>query len=280
MSLKQPFKLFAKPKLESSSLIVAWNQDVGKIGSNVADYLNKKLKSRKLAEINPEGFFPLGGVSVEDDVAQFPEGKFYLCWERSLVIFKSDIPRYDWYEFLSLALDIAEKYCKVKEIYTIGGMVSPGAHTTPRVLLSVVNSAASTEMKKILSHHDIVSDMDYETSDDQRPTFSSFLLWAANRRSIAGASLWVPVPFYLLATEDPQALKKVIEFFDRHLGLNISFMDIDEEVAQQSKEIAQMRSKFPELDGYISSLESNRGLTVDESEKLVRGVEGWLRRRR
>jgi len=276
LSVTQPFKLFAKPKLESSSLIVVWNQDVGKIGSDVAGYLNKKLRGRELAEIRPEGFFSLGGVSVEDDVAQFPESKFYLCREKSLVIFNSDIPRYNWYEFLGLVLDIAEKYCKVKAIYTIGGMVSPGAHTTPRVLLSVVNSTA---MKKILSHHDIVSDMDYETRGDQRPTFSSFLLWVANRRNIAGASLWVPVPFYLLAVEDPQALKKVVEFFDGHLGLNINFTDIDEETARQGKEIAQMRSEFPELDGYISSLESNLGLTVDESEKLARGVEEWLRRR-
>jgi proteasome assembly chaperone (PAC2) family protein len=277
LKARQPFKLFAKPKLESSSLVVAWNQDVGKIGVNVADYLNRKLKSRKLAEISPEGFFSLGGVSVEDDVAQFPESKFYLCPGKSLVVLRSDIPRHDWYEFLNVALDIAEKYCKVKEIYTIGGMVSPGAHTTPRVLLSVANSA---EMKKTLSRHDIVSDMDYETRDDQRPTFSSFLLWAAKRRNIAGASFWVPIPFYLLSVEDPQALKNVIEFFNRHLGLNIDFADLDGEVARQGKEIAQMRSKFPELDGYISRLESNLGLTVDESEKLARGVEEWLIGRR
>ena len=277
MSTRQPFKLFSKPDLESSSLVVAWNQDVGKVGANVADYLNKKLKSRKLAEISPEGFFSLGGVSVEDDVAQFPESKFYLCRRNSLVILRSDIPRHDWYEFLNVALGIAEKYCKVREIYTIGGMVSPGAHTTPRVLLSVANSA---EMKKMLSRNDIVSDMDYETRDDQRPTFSSFLLWAAKRRNIAAASLWVPIPFYLLSVGDPQAIKSVIEFFDGHLGLNINFADLDGEVAMQGKEIAQMRSKFLELDGYINRLESNLGLTVDESEKLARGVEEWLARRR
>jgi len=277
LSIRQPFKLFAKPRLESSSLVIAWNQDVGKVGPNVADYLNKKLKTRELAEISPEGFFSLGGVSVENDVAQFAESKFYLCREKSLVIFKSDIPRSEWYEFLSVVLDIAEQHCKVKEIYTIGGMISPGAHTTPRVLLSVANSA---EMKKTLSHYNIVSDMDYETSEDQRPTFSSFLLWTAKRRNIAGASFWVPIPFYLLSVEDPQALKNVVEFLDKHLGLNINFADIDKEVARQSREIAEMRSKLPELDGYISRLESNLGLTVDEGEKLARGVEEWLIERR
>ncbi len=276
MSEGQSFKLFAKPKLESSSLVVAWNQDAGKVGPSVVDYLNRKLESREFAEISPERFFSLGGVSVEDDVAQFPESKFYWCPEKSLVILKSDIPRYEWYEFLDLVLDIAEKYCKVKEIYTVGGMVSAAAHTAPRMLLSVVNS---TEMKRILSHHDLVSDMDYETRDDQRPTFSSFLLWAAKRRNIAGANLWVTLPFYLLAVEDPQACKRVVEFFNSRLDLNIDFADIDVEVAKRNKEIAQVRSKSPELDGYISKLEGNLSLTVDESGKLVREIEEWLRRR-
>ncbi len=270
----QSFKLFDKPKLESSSLVVAWNQDVGKVGTKVADYLCRKLKGLEFAEICPESFFPLGGVSVEDDVAQFPESKFYCCPEESLVVFKSDVPRYEWYGFLSLVLDIAEKYCKVKEIYTVGGMVSTVAHTMPRMLLSVVNSA---EMKSRLSYYELASDMDYETQDDQRPTFSSFLLWAARKRSIEGASLWVPIPFYLLAVEDPQACKKLIEFFSRRLELNIDFVDIDEKVARQNKGIAQLRSNFSEIDGYISKLEGNLSLTVEESEKLAREIEQWLR---
>ncbi len=274
MSERQPFKLFIKPKLESSSLVIAWNQDAGRVGPKVADYLNKELASRELAEIDPEGFFSLSGVSVEDDIAQFPESKFYWCRGKSLVIFKSDIPRYEWYEFLSLVLDIAEKYCKVKEIYTVGGMVSPGAHTTPRLLLSVANSA---EMKRMLRQYDLISDMDYETQDGQRPTFSSFLLWAAKRRNIAGASLWVPVPFYLLAVEDPGACKKVTEFFDRRFELNINFTDMNDEITRQDRKIAQIRSQLPELDGYINKLENDLGLTVDESEKLVKEMEEWLR---
>jgi len=268
------FKLVGRPKIDSSSVVIVWNQDVGRLGLKVADYLVSQLKGREIGEISPEGFFSLSGVTVEYDVAQFPESKFYWCRGKSLVIFKSDIPRYEWYEFLSLVLDIAEKYCKVKEIYTVGGMVSPGAHTTPRLLLSVANS---TEMKRMLRQYDLISDMDYETQDGQRPTFSSFLLWAAKRRNIAGASLWVPVPFYLLAVEDPGACKKVTEFFDRRFELNINFADMNDEITRQDRKIAQIRSQLPELDGYINKLENDLGLTVDESEKLVKEMEEWLR---
>jgi len=274
LSEGKSFKLFTRPKFDSSTVVVVWNQDVGRLGPKVADYLARKLDGQELGEISPEGFFSLSGITVEDDIAQFPESKFYRCQNEDFVIFRSDIPRFDWYGFINLVLDIAEKYFKVKHIYTVGGMVLPSAHTTPRTLLSVVNSA---EMKKILSKYDIVDNMDYETREDQRPTFSSYLLWAAKMRDIPGACLWVPVPFYLMTVEDPQACKKVLEFFNRHLELNINFADIDNEVAEQNKKIAQARSQFPELDGYISKLETNLGLTADEGEKLVKEIDELLR---
>ena len=274
MSEGKSFKLFTRPKFDSSSVVVVWNQDVGRLGPKVADYLARKLDGQELGEISPEGFFSLSGITVEDDIAQFPESKFYRCQNEDFVIFRSDIPRFDWYGFINLVLDIAEKYFKVKHIYTVGGMVLPSAHTTPRTLLSVVNSA---EMKRMFGLYDVVHDMDYETREDQRPTFSSYLLWAAKMRDIPGACLWVPVPFYLMTVEDPQACKKVLEFFNRHLELNIDFADIDKEVAEQNKKIAQARSQFPELDGYITKLESNLGLTADEGEKLVKEMDELLR---
>jgi len=274
LSQGQSFKLFTRPKFDSSSLVVAWNQDVGRLGPKVVDYLTGQLGGRELGEISPEGFFSLSGITVEGDIAQFPESKFYRCRNNNFVIFRSDIPRFDWYGFINLVLDIAEKYFKVKQIYTVGGMVLPSAHTTPRTLMSVVNSS---EMKKILRNYDIVDDMDYETREDQRPTFSSYLLWAAKIRDIPSACLWVPVPFYLMTVEDPQACKKVLEFLVRHLELKISFADIDDEVTEQNQKIELARGRFPDLDGYISKLESNLGLTADEGEKLVKEIDELLR---
>jgi proteasome assembly chaperone (PAC2) family protein len=269
------FRLIGRPKIDNSSVVIVWNQDVGKLGQSVADYLISQLGGRDLGEISPEGFFSLGGVTVEYDVARFPESKFYWCRNENLVIFKSDIPRFDWYAFITLVLDIARKYFKVKHVYIVGGMVMPSVHTAPRTLLSVVNSA---EMKKMLGHHEIVDDMDYETREEQRPTFSSYLLWAAKTRDIPGVCLWVPVPFYLMTAEDPQACKQVLEFFDKHLQLHIDFSDIDNEVAEQNQIIAEARNRLPELDGYINKLECNLGLTAEEGEKLVKEIDELLRR--
>jgi proteasome assembly chaperone (PAC2) family protein len=273
---KQPFKIYGKPELRSSSLVVGWSEDAGKLGPKVIGYLKEKLGGKGFGEIEPLDFFPLGGVSIEDDVAQFPESKFYCCEGKNLVLFLSNSPRSEWYRFLNSVLDVAEHYCQAKELYTIGSMVSLSAHTAPRRLLGI---ATSTGMKKVLKQYDIAIDMDYETPPGQRPTLGSFMLWLANMRKIPAASLWVPVPFYLVSTDDPWAWRKAIEFLDTRLDLEIDFSDLDEQVSRQDEKMTEVRNRFPEFNEYIRKLENNLGLTMEESEKLTREIEEFLKKR-
>ena len=62
-----------RPKLQNTVLIVGWKEDASRLAIRVADYLIQGLGCREFGEILPEGFFPMAGVSVENDVAQFTE---------------------------------------------------------------------------------------------------------------------------------------------------------------------------------------------------------------
>jgi proteasome assembly chaperone (PAC2) family protein len=272
----QPFTVFKEPKLQGSSLVVGWSQDAGKLGSSVIDYLKKKLGAEPFAEIALENFFSLGGVAVDDDVAHFPESSFYSYDEKNLVLFKSTPPSFNWYGFLSAVLDIAQNHCHVKEVFVIGGMVSPGVHTTPRMVMPIVNSQ---QMKASLNEFGVGLDMDYETPPGQRPTLSSYLLWAARGRKIDGASIWVPVPFYLISVEDPRACKRVIEFLDNRLGLGVDYGGLNDEIAEQNGKLAELTSQSPEVSGYIQKLETSLALTSEEGEKLAKDVEDFLKKR-
>lgn len=275
MNQMQTFKIYGKRELQDSSLIVGWGEDVANLGSKVIDYLNVKVGTEEFGEIEPVDFFPLSGVSVENDIAQFPESKFYSSYEKKLLIFKSNIPRVEWHKFLNSVLHVAQHYCHVKELYSIGGMVSLSAHTAPRELLAVSNLPT---MKKELSQYGLAGGMDYETPLGQRPTLSSFLLWTAKNRGIPAASLWVPVPFYLLATEDAAACKKTVDFLDKKLNLGIDLSELDQAVTRQNEKLDQIRFSFPEVDGYIRNLESNVALSQEDSEKLAKEIEEYLRR--
>jgi proteasome assembly chaperone (PAC2) family protein len=267
-------KIYKEPELRQSSLVLGWNEDMGNLGRKATGYLNRKLKGEEFAEIEPEDFFSLGGVAIEDNLARFPESKFYACQEYGLVVFQSDSPGTEWYKFLNSVLDVAEQHCRVKELYLLGAMVSFSAHTAPRQLLAVVNSA---EMKEILSQYDLARDMDYQTQPSERPTLNSFLLWIAKERNIPGVSLWVPIPFYLAVMEDAQAQKKILSFLNERLDLEIDFSDLDREVREQNEQLAQLRSRFPQIDDYINRLESNLMLSEEENGELIKKIEDFLK---
>lgn len=272
--MSEGYRVWGQTELPSSSLIVAWNRDISRMGAKVAHYLIQKLTGQRFAEIEPVDFFPLSGVTVENDVIQFPESRLYLCPQNALVILVSDPPTYKWYEFLSLILDIGQQHCRVKELYTLGGMVSLGAHTTPLGLVATFNSA---ELKVALSGYGLSADMDYETPADQRPTLNSFLLWTARRRNISAVSLWAPIPFYLLAVGDPRGQRRILRFFDQRFNLGLDFTDLDHEIKSQNVKIAQLRADLPEIDHFISRLEQNLVLSEEENEKLAKKMQEYIR---
>jgi len=274
LSQEYPIKIYKEPDLRRSSLVLGWSEDMSNLGRKTTGYLNRKLKGQEFAEIEPEDFFPLGGVAIEGNLAQFPESKFYACREHELMVFQSGSPGVEWYKFLNAVLDVAEHHCQVKELYTIGAMVSLSAHTAPRRLLAVVNSA---EIKEVLSQYELTRDLDYQTPPGERPTLNSFLLWIAKGRNIPGVSLWVPIPFYLATVEDVQAQKKVLSFLNERLDLKIDFSDLDQEIRKQNEQLAQARSHFPQIDDYINRLESNLMLSEEENGELIKKIEDFLR---
>lgn len=277
MSENRNLKIQWEPGAQAASaLVVCWSTDVGKLGTRVVDYLKLKLGVKEFAQIEPTGFFPLTGVSIEDDVAQFPESKFYYSQEHNLAVFESSPPMSGWYDFLNLILDVAERYCNVKEFYTIGGMISFGAHTTPRELMGVANAS---DLHNALGAYDLSRDMDYETPPGQRPTLSSYLLWVARRRNLSGASLWTPIPFYLATNEDPKACRRTLGFIDSRLKLGLDFTDLDGQVAAQSEKLAELGRNSPQVGESIHKLEGNKGLTQEENENLVKEVERSLKKR-
>ncbi len=273
MSQAGSVKLHSEPALSRSSMLVGWSEDAGNLGEEVTEYLNRALRGHEFGEVDPQSFFPLSGVAVRKDVARVPESKFFVCPSHAIVIFRSDPPRSEWYGFLDSVLDVAEHHCHSEQLYILGAMVSFSAHTAPRQLFVVANSA---EAKEGLSQYDLVTDMDYQTPPGQRPTLNSYLLWIAKGRRISGVSLWIPIPFYLVAAEDPQAKKKALLFFNDRLNLKMDLSDLDREIQDQNEKLARARSRSTEIDDYIRRLEGNLMLTDEENRELIRKIEQAL----
>jgi proteasome assembly chaperone (PAC2) family protein len=271
--MTDPLKYFFRPRFNNPALVVCWESDAGQIGGKITEYLNRELGGQPFCEISPEEFFPLGGVVIEKDVVHFPESTFYSFNDREIVLLFSAVPRFEYHRFLNLILDVAQDTCHAKEIYTIGGMVTMGAHTAPRDAWATFNSI---QIKNSLSAYELSREMDFETPPDGRPTLNSFLLWAAKQRGLDGANLWLQIPFYLVDYDDPKAQKIALEFLDGRLDLRLNFARIDAEILHQEERLSRLCQEKPEVERSIKKLEENQALTETEHETLVKVIDEYL----
>jgi predicted ATP-grasp superfamily ATP-dependent carboligase len=269
------YRITARPELNSPILIVGWIDDASKIGERTLDHIIQGTGCEPCAEILPDGFFPMAGVNVEDDVAQFPECRFYGSSAHNLLVFKSSIPRTEWYRFLHAVMDVSTSF-GVKEIYTVGAMVSAAAHTMPRVLVSIANS---DDVKNGLEPYNVMTGSDFETPPGQKPTFSSYLAWVAKQRDITAVNLWVPAPFYLVQAEDPRACKRLVYFFNDKYSIGVTFTTMDDEITVQNRKIAELYEASPEVEDLVRKLETGEGLDSEQTEKLVHDVSEHLRKK-
>jgi len=266
--MKNTFKFSRQPKFKNPSLIVGWKEDAGKLSPKVIEYINKKIKSESFCEAELVSFFSLGGVAIENDIAQFPESKFYSSERNDLVIFKGNEPQLEQYRFLNAILDVAERYCKVKELLTISSTVAPIAHTSSRRILAIFNQQ---QLQQKFQGYEL-EDMSWEGP----PAISSYLLWIAKKRSIPGVSLWPEIPFYLAAGEDFQAIKLTLSFFDRRFNLGLDLRELDEQIRGQNLKIDKLREEDSEINKYIGMLESELTLSGEEQIELTKKVTELL----
>lgn len=262
--MKNIFKFSERPKFENPSLIVGWEADSGKLSAKVIEYLNERIKGRSFCEIEPEGFFSFAGAAIENNIAQFPECKFYHSQRNDLVIFKGSEPQIEQYGFLNAIVDFAQSYCKIKDLYTISGTISPIAHTSPRRISAVYNQEAIQEKHRGYG----LQDLNWEGP----PAINSYLLWVAKNRGIPGASLWPQIPFYLAAGEDFQAIKLTLSFLDKKFDMGLDFEELNEKIRDQNIKIDRLRDEDSDINKYIGMVESELSLSEAEQMELTMKV--------
>jgi len=250
-------------------LLVGWTRDIGAVSRGVADFLADVPGTRPFGQIKPVDFFPVGGVTVKDDVAEFPRSEL-LCNERNnVVILRSDEPQSRRYEFLNGVLDLVEQYNGAEALYAVNGIASLIPHTaTRRVFLVSNDPALQRELRRL-----VPGGLAWQGP----PHTSIYLLWLAKNRHLPGAGLWVEVPFYLVDSEDFQAIKTGVSLLGRILGWQYDLDDLDQRIAEQDETLTLLREQDLEIDTKIRILEQGETLGRDEQQELVEAVQGALK---
>lgn len=246
-----------------------WEHEVGGLSEGVIGPIERKLGLDFIEEIDLSRFFSFSSVAVKDDVIQFPMGSFYSCKEANLLVYRGHSSSREPYEFLTAVLDFAIDRCEVKDLYVAGGVVTSIAHTSPRRVFGIVNKP---EIKQVLEKCGVHTGMDYQTPQGGGTSLSNYLLWVAMTRNLAGCTLWVEVPFYLAAIQDPMASKHVLWVLEERFGLDLDYDQIDVEIRKVNSDIDELKSQNTDIHRYLEMMERGIMLNDTEGEALAKEI--------
>jgi len=225
------------PKLTNPCLVAAW-PGVGNVALIAVTYLKDKLKAKPLGEIDPQGFFDLGGVFIKDnliEMPEFPHSAFYYWKSRNkkndLLLFISEAqPTMGAHEYVGKVLDVAESL-GVRRVYTIAAAITEHHPDEPRVL----GAATSPELLDELRKHNAVLAGDFYVAG-----LNGLLLGAAKERNIEGICLLGETVKYAAKLANPRSSQAVLEVLARLLQVNIDMSELKEFAEGTEKQLKQI----------------------------------------
>lgn len=232
-------KIRRTPRLVNPSLIAAW-PGVGNVALIAVTYLKDKLKAKPLGELDPQGFFDLGGVFIKDnliEMPEFPHSAFYY-WKRKknakgndLLIFLSEAqPTIGAYEYVSKVLDIAQSL-GVNRVYTVAAAVTEHHPDEPRVL----GAATTPKLLEELKQYKVVLSGDFYVAG-----LNGLLVGAAKERGLEGICLLGETVRYAAKLANPRSSQAVLEVLTEMLKVKIDLSELKELADGSEKQLKQI----------------------------------------
>lgn len=246
-------KIHKKPRLKNPCLIVAW-PGMGEVAFKAATYLVDKLKAEEFAEIPPEEFFYLTGISIKEGIVELPElpySKFYY-WKNpatkrggpasnlggktedsDLIIFISnaqpDLAKAESYSAKIIGL---AKNFKVKKVISFAATPQPVDHTQDsRVWFAATTGELNTQLKK----HNL-----NVMPEGQISGMNGLLLGMAKKEGLSGFCVLGEIPLYTIQIENPKASLSVLQALNKILNIQIDFSGLADQVHVMEDEINRL----------------------------------------
>ncbi|MBN1614821.1 MAG: PAC2 family protein [Deltaproteobacteria bacterium] len=195
------------PELVSPYLMVGFRGwlNAGEVSTGSIDYLKRAVGARKLAHIEPKGFYIYQVPSaapdqtlrprtrIEDGLIKgldAPRSEFWF-WKsgggHDLLLFSGVEPNLEWPEYAQAILDVAKNY-KTPRIYTLGGVFDQVPHTRRTRTFAVFNLPSLKDELRGLTRF-----LNYEGPC----SFTTLLLDEAGRQGIEAVGITARTPLYI-----------------------------------------------------------------------------------
>ncbi len=268
MAKQNNLQFLEKPELKQPYLICGINGwvDGGEAATGATQYLIKKLKAKKFAEMPLDRYhvFQVPGqlslrpqIKIADGLLKqhvFPRNEFFY-WvnphsAHDLILYLGTEPNTNWEEYAENILNLAADY-SASRIYVLGGVLDKTPHTKEA---GVFCACTSKELRQEMLKYAM------QSSNYEGPgSFSITMLHLSQKRklpmvSIIARSTYYP-EFNVVIPRNPKAIKAVVLRLNSLLHLNLDLSDLDREADELEVKLNFMASHNQEFQAYIEELE-------------------------
>jgi proteasome assembly chaperone (PAC2) family protein len=268
MARQSNLQFTEKPELRQPYMICGINGwvDGGEAATGTVQYLVKKLKARKFAEMPLERYhvFQVPGqlslrpeIKIENGLLKkhvFPSNEVFY-WKNpysahDLILYLGTEPSTNWVEYAENILDLAADY-SASRIYVLGGILDKTPHTREA---GVFCACTTKELKQEMLRYAM------QSSNYEGPgSFAITMLHLSQKRKMPMVSIIARATYYpefnIVIPRNPKAIKTVALRLNDLLHLNLDFSDLDQESEELEVKLNFMASHNQEFQTYIEELE-------------------------
>ncbi len=224
-------------------MIAAW-PGMGNVALGTVDYIRRKLKAVRFAEIKTDPLAALDAVEVRSGLSKIPKtplSTFYYTKDPDIILFEGEVQPAGrgGIELLDKVLGVAADH-KVCRIFTGAAFPMPISYKDA----SEIYGAANKE-----SLRDYIKDSGVRLMEGGHISgLNGLLLGFAAKKGIDAICLLATMPQYAISLPNPKASSAIIETLNRILNISIDVR---------------------ELDGYIKDMEDRMAIIEDKVKDVI-----------
>lgn len=246
-----------------------WN-DAGNAASAAVSYLGQTGERKRIAEIDPEGFFDFQShrpqISVHDGDIRFvewPRNAFYEAevdgLPNGILLLEGEEPSMRWDTFCDAIVSVAQE-CEVETVVMFGSLLADVPHTRQ----SAINC--------ISSDPELVEGLGFRVANYEGPTgITGVLQHACSKAGLKSVSLWASVPHYVAATPNPPAALALVRAFEAVTGSMVDAAELESAADRFREQVSAAVAQDDEISGYVRTLEENVDADEENAESLPSG---------
>jgi len=240
--MEENIRYYKKIDVVNPIMIAAW-PGMGNVALGTVDYIRRKLKAVRFAEIKTDPLAALDSVEVKNGLSKIPKtplSTFYYTKDPDIILFEGEVQPAgrSGIELLNRVLGVAADH-KVSRIFTGAAFPMPVSYKDP----SEIYAAANKEVLR-----DYLRDSGIRLMDGGHISgLNGLMLGFAAKKGIDAICFLATMPQYAISLPNPKASSAIIETLNKMLNISIDVRELKGYIRDMEDRMAIIEEKVKDV---------------------------------